>query len=98
LIIDPDTKNLKYFEAEEIQDGDQFTLITESITSKLLDLPIDSEGYKKWDYVARNSEACNAANTFYYSSKNKYDSGEETMTQYYCDENSYILINLNYDL
>lgn len=96
VIIDPITKNLKFFEAETIRDGDWWTVINEKIVSYSTNMPYYfTPSTTRWYYRASNEDACGVINTLEYTQGN--ENWSQTLTGFSCNDNSYVSISFYLD-
>ncbi|MCW8849619.1 MAG: T9SS type A sorting domain-containing protein, partial [Melioribacteraceae bacterium] len=94
VVINPFSKNLKYFEAHEEKDGDGWTVINERIVSNNLDLTMSSEMQYSWNYIEWGNDACNNVKTLEYSQGN--DNYNQTLTSFSCSETSRIRVYFDF--
>jgi len=95
VVIDPTTKNLLYFEAKEIKDGDFVSVIDEKIISHNINRPRFSTGTFWWNYLGKDGDACSMVEKLEYTKGN--DEWRETMKSYYCNATSSIMISFNFE-
>ncbi|MDX1700453.1 MAG: hypothetical protein R3250_07550, partial [Melioribacteraceae bacterium] len=99
VVIDPLTKNLKYFESDEVRDVDRGIVATEKIISKLLDLPPFRTNIYSWDFIEYDKQAKDALQTLEYKEVAS-DPGsvwEQTLIRFYTNDKSYVRVHFNFE-